>query len=261
VNGSAPGLTRGPPPGGWTWRSATRRARAVLREEGWWGLWMRVLGELFYRRMLVLEGTVADPPPRFPTDEELEFAPLDPADLDDYLSFRPDQAKAEIERRLAREQVCFAARERGRIVQACWFVPPPGAWIDYLGWELPLGPHEAYIYDMWATPTARGRYLFRAQMSEMFAYFSDHGQRVRWFPDHAGSPDAPYGFVAAFHVENRIWALFARSGLRPREIVGFVGVGPLRWRFRRPAPNEEQLRRAARRTAKRRRRRQRATCA
>jgi hypothetical protein len=66
VNGSAPGSTRGPPPGGWTWRSATRRARAVLREEGWWGLWMRVLGELFYRRMLVLEGDGCRPPTTVP---------------------------------------------------------------------------------------------------------------------------------------------------------------------------------------------------
>jgi hypothetical protein len=254
VNASAPGEAPGPPPGGWTLRSAARRARAVLREEGWRSLWLRVVGEFFYRRMLVLEGRLADPPRRFPDEEGLEFAPLDPGDLDAYLRFRPDQERTEIEERLARHHVCFAARQGGRVLQACWFAPPPGAWIEYLDWEFPLAPEEAYVYDMWAVPTDRGRFLFRAQMSEMFAYFADHEQRRRWFPNHYNSPDADYRFVAAFHLENRIWALFARAGIRPREIVGYIGIGRLRWRFRRPAPSEEKLKHASRRASRRRRR-------
>jgi hypothetical protein len=216
---------------------------------------MRIVGEVFYRRMLILGGKGAEPVAGFAKDEGLEFAPLKRGelDLDEYLRFRPDQSREEIEERLANHHLCFAARENGRMVQACW-IAPDGAWIDYLDWELPLAPEEIYIYDMWAGPSDRGRYLFRAQMSAMYDYFAAYENKVRAFPHHVGPPHLPYGFVCAFHVENRIWTLFARAGMRPREIVGYVGVGPLRWRFRRPAPPEEELRRKSRRMSKARRR-------
>jgi hypothetical protein len=244
----------GPPPGGWTPSSILRRVNAVLREEGARSLGMRVVGEVFYRRMLILEGKVDNPPPRVEPPEGIEFEPLDRGQIDDYLRFRPDQPRSEIESRLGAHHVCFAARDRGELVQTCWFAPDD-AWIDYLDWALPLAAEEAYVYDIYAPPEARGRHLFRSQMSAMYEFFSDHRQLMRCFPHHAGPPDARYGFVAAFHLENRIWTLFARAGLRPREIVGYFGMGRLRWRFRHPAPSEERLRRVARRHAARQRRR------
>jgi hypothetical protein len=254
--GQSQGSAPGSPPGGWTPRSLARRVRAVLREEGMRSLWMRALSESIYRRMLVLEGTLADPPPWLEPPEGVEFAPLQPGEIDEYLRLRPDQRRGELEARLASGHVCFAARDRGRLVQTCWFAPD-AAWIEYLDWELPLAPGEAYVYDFYALPSARGRHLFRAQVSAMYAFFSDHDQRLRWFPDHAALPDARYGFVAAFHIENRVWSLFTRAGLRPREITGYIGLGALRRSFRRPAPSEKRLRRVARRRGLRQRRRSR----
>jgi hypothetical protein len=216
---------------------------------------MRLLGETIYRRMLVLEGTVDQPPTRFEPQEGVEFGPLQPDEIEQYLRHRPDQPRSEIETRLAAGQVCFAARDMGGLVQTCWFAPD--AWIEYLDWELPLAPEEAYVYDFYAVPSARGGNIFRTQISEMYAFFSDHEERRRWFPHH----DLDGRFVTAFHLENRIWSLVVRAGLRPREIVGYIGVGRLRWHFRRPAPGEQKLRRAARRNALRQRRHRRARSA
>jgi hypothetical protein len=242
----------GPPPGGWTPRAAARRARAVLQEESLRSLGMRVLGETVYRRMLVMEGLVTEPPRRVEAKKDVDFAPLEPVEIEDYLSLRPDQSRSEIESRFAAGHFCFATRERDRLVQSCWFAPRH-ARVEYLDWELPLPPGFAYVYDFYAAASARGGHLFRAQVSEMYSFFSDRENVGRWF----ANPDV-HGFFAAFHLENRIWLLFARAGLRPREVVGYVGVGRLRYRFRRPAPSEARLRRAARRNAARQRRRKRA---
>jgi hypothetical protein len=258
VRAAPRGTDAGPPPEGWTARSALQRGRAVLREEGLRSLFMRVLGETVYRRMLVLRGTLSDAPPQMEPNGGVEFRPLERFEIEQYLQLRPDQTMEEIERRLASGQVCFAAREDGRLVQACWLAPPGAARIEYLDLEFPLSPVEVYVHDFFAAPSERGRYLFRAQLGEMAAYFSDHEQRQRWFPHHVGPTNARYGYAAAFHLENRIWTLIARLGLPPRDIVGYIGFGRMRWRFCRPAPSEERLRRAVRsRTLRRRRRRRR----
>lgn len=219
---------------------------------------MRILGEVCYRRMLVLDGKISEHLDRFDPIEGIEFAPLERHEIDKYLSLRPDQTREEVEARLDAQHVCFAARHQGRLVQVCWLAPRGTAWIEYLEWEFPLAPGEAYAYDFYAEPSARGRHLFLIQISVMSKFFADPVQARKWFPNHAFAPDARYSFVGAFHLENRIWMLFSRAGMRPREIVGYIGIGRLRWRFRRRAPSEEKLRRKARKAALRQRRRRRA---
>ena len=226
----------------------------MLREEGLRELWMRVVGETFYRRMLLLHDTIENAP-AMPgvSNEAVEFRPLEAHEMEGYFRLRPDQTEAEIRSRLDEGQVCFAAIEDGRVLQASWLALAGAAWNEYLDSQVPLGPDEAYAYDWYAAPTDRGRTLFRDQISATFSYFFDPENRRRWFPQLPAAPDAGYGFVAAFHIENGVWALFVRMGWRPKEIIGYVGFGRLKWRFRRRVKDIERLQQTADKHAARRR--------
>jgi hypothetical protein len=230
----------------------------VLREEGLHDLWMRVLSDTVYRRMLLLHDTVENAPPMPEADnDEFEFRPLELDEIDQYLRLRPDQSEAEIRSRMMEGQVCFAAIEDGqRVIQACWLAPPGTARIEFLDLQVPLARGEAYAYDWFATPTKRGGNLFREQISATFAFFNDMDNRRRWFPLTTTAPKGEAGFIASFHIEHGVWALFVRMGWRPKEIIGYVGPGRFRLRFRRRVRNPERLLRAAEKRTERRRRRQ-----
>jgi hypothetical protein len=211
-----------------------------------------VVGETFYRRMLILHDTI-DKAPAAPSvsNEGVEFRPLEDHEMDGYLRLRPDQTEAEIRSRLEEGQVCFAAVEDGRVVQASWLALAGAAWNEYLDSQVPLGRDEAYTYDWYAAPTDRGRMLFKDQINAIYSYFTDPEERRRWFPQF--SPDGRYGFVAAFHIENGAWATLVRMGWPPREIIGYVGFGRLKWRFRRRVKDIGRLEQIAEKHAARRR--------
>ena len=223
----------------WTPSSAWRRAREVLRQEGSRSLAMRLLGEVGYRRMIVLECSLADRPPAVEAPEGVVFEPLGPADVDEYVRFRPECDPGDIEARLARDDKCVVARRAGSIVQACWAAESP-VWIDYLHRHFELADDQTMLYDFYAAPEARGRNLYRAQISAMFSHWAGHRrQRI----------------LAAFHPENRVWAFIERVGLRPAGVIGYVGVGRLRYQFSRWDPDAaERLRVRARRRRRRSRR-------
>ncbi len=216
-----------------------RRALEVLRTEGARCLWLRILGQTVYRRLLLLELWVHQAPPWVPAEAAIEFGLVDDGDLAEYLDLRPDADADAIRRRLESGHVCFAARRRGTLVQTAWLALEH-AWIDYLGMELPLGPNEAYAYDLYTHPAERGRRLYRAQVSEMFRFFSSDGQLGRCFPGK-GERRGHWRLLVASHPEDRRWLLLTRLGARPVAVVGRVGLGRWRYCFRRRSPPIESL--------------------
>ncbi|PZS18303.1 MAG: hypothetical protein DLM54_08560 [Acidimicrobiales bacterium] len=135
---------------------------------------------------------------------------------------------------------CFTARRNGVLVQVAWLAFDH-AWIDYLGVELPLEANEAYAYDLYTRPDERGRQLYRAQVSEMFRFFSSDDQRAHYFPGKGERRGQSWRLLVACHLEDRMWLLFTRLGARPVAIVGCVGVGARRWCWRRRPPRMESL--------------------
>jgi hypothetical protein len=103
-------------------------------------------------------------------------------------------------------------------------------------------------------PSKRGGTLFGELMSATYWFFNDSDNRRRWFPRTTTAPLGRPGFVAAFHIEDGVWAPLTRMGWVPREIIGYVGVGRLRWRFRRRVRDRERLLRSAEKRSERRRR-------
>lgn len=187
------------------WRRNLQRAIEVLRTEGVWSLWFKVLGETVYRRVVLMERLLDEPvaevTPRLPMVVGL----LRDTEVDDYITLRPETDPAEVRRRLQAGQTCFVARYEGRIVHACW-VATGRVWIDYLAREIALAPDEVYSYESFTAPDARGQNVAAARLAVM-------QQTLRQAGCHR--------IVAVMVPENKV-------AFRPVEKVGYRRVGVLR---------------------------------
>ena len=196
----------------WTPRSVATRAAEVLRTEGPRSLAFRVVGELAYRRMIVMQRpfdlSMPDVEPPIP----VTFGALEPAEVEDYLLLRPNADPDDVRDRLRRRHVCYVARHEGRLVQACW-VGIERARVDYLDCWIQLGSGIGYLQDLYTAPELRGSGLHRSMYPHMFRYFRN-----------TGSP----AVVAAFQPENRVQRIFARLGFAPVAVAHSIGVGSLR---------------------------------
>jgi GNAT superfamily N-acetyltransferase len=197
-----------------------RRSREVLQREGARSLALRMVGELFYRRMIVMQRPYDFTMQDIQLDVPTTFRPLEVEDLGLYAALRPDADVEEIRRRFALRHVCYGAFREDRLVQACW-IATERAYIDYLHAEIHLLSGVGYLYDLYAIPEARGLNLHRAMWPYVFRYFRNTG--------------AIY-VLAAFHPENGIQRIFTRLGFQPVGLVGYVGVGPARRLFYRGEP-------------------------
>lgn len=191
-----------------------RRVAAVVRYTGVRGLWFAVLGELGYRRLAIRGCILDDAFPgnaaRFP----VAFDQLDETQLDEYNDFRGAANADAARRRFAAGDKCFVARHDGRIVSARW-----GATgrlrCDYLSRAIALADDEAYLYDAFTTPGWRGRGVFPALTSEMHRYYRAAGKRRS----------------ICFTGPENLPAMATNTGYRKIGMIGYVGVGGIRYNF------------------------------
>jgi hypothetical protein len=134
-----------------------RRALRAAREGGAREVWMRALALAGYRRLTVYLRDLGKP--YEPGPDPVTTRPLD--DIDAYLALRPQAARADVEHRLARGDICGAARIGDKIVGVRWLAFGC-AEIDYLGLAFDLPPDTAYAYDAWTRPDARSAGVNRA---------------------------------------------------------------------------------------------------
>ena len=169
----------------WAPRAVLRRSHEVLAREGMRSLALRVVGELVYRRMILMrrpfDFSMRDIEPTVPAT----FRPLGPEDMAAYLALRPDADERELRRRFECRHVCYGAFVDGRLVQACW-IATERAYIDYLKAEIRMPSGVGFLYDLFTVPENRGLNLHRAMWPHVFRYFSGPG---------------PYYVLAAFHPE------------------------------------------------------------
>jgi GNAT superfamily N-acetyltransferase len=198
------------------WRKTWLRAWQVARQEGARPFWFRLCSALGYRRLVFFElpsGTGA----RFPFPEGVTWGPLSADGWEDYQHLRPDIKVCEWELRLRHRHRCFCARFRGQIIAATW-VAQERAWVDYLGWELPLGPGEAYVYDSFALEQWRGCGLGSALSSHVSGSLPELGIETAW---RAVMPEN----VAAV-------ALQIKLGSKPAWLQRSLRLGPWVWHHR-----------------------------
>jgi L-amino acid N-acyltransferase YncA len=208
----------------WTVGTAWCHTIRVVRDHGLRAAWFGILGEIGYRRVMLMERLLDGGIPEIPTPPMTTVALLGPGEVADYARLRPDLDATAVHRRLALGHQCFVVWHEGRIVHAGW-AARDRATIEFLGTELRLAADEIYQYDSFTAPEFRGRNLAATRVTAMAREFSRAGYRR---------------LIAAVVPENRV-------GFRPLEkagyrLCGWVGVVTLlrwRWEFyrpRRPAP-------------------------
>jgi len=149
-----------------------RRAARAAREGGAREVCMRALALAGYRRLTVYVRELGDhyePPP-----DPVTTGPLD--DVQTHRAVRPRVPRAEVDRRLARGDLCGVARIGDEIVGVRWLAFERAV-VDYLGLAFDLPPDVAYIYDAWTRPNARGAGVSRALSGWTDSHLRERGGR------------------------------------------------------------------------------------
>lgn len=201
--------------------SAVRRALLTLRGEGVRSFWFKLLAQLGYRRLLLLDRPLADAVPEFSPTLPVEIAQLTRDELDEYLAFRPDTGRADAIGRLDTGQICFVARFDRRIVAANWIAMQPIR-LSYLDCLLDLAPGDVCIYDKFILPAYRGHGISNALRTHHLCQLQRAGHRrvvVAVLPENASSLRD-----------------ILKGGYRPCCIIGRIKVGRWQRHFRKALP-------------------------
>ena len=148
------------------------RAFRTIRQRGPVNLWFRILGEVAYRRVVVLECRLDGELPEVAARVPVRIALLTAADLEHFGRFRPDLEPSIVRRRLEQGHQCFGVWHAGEIVHAGWAATRQ-AWVEYLRCEFPLDAGDVYQYDSFTTPAFRGLDLAGARVAWMARFFRD----------------------------------------------------------------------------------------
>lgn len=191
---------------------ALARSAQLLREEGLVKLGWRILGELGYRRLLMLECPLEPTKPAPPAVAEIRK--LGAEARDELIAARPSLRGEARLGRLGLGQECFAAYVDGAIAGIVW-ASPGVADIPYLGLNLPLAADEVYFDDGWTSPAHRRLGLAHALTATMLEHYRERGFR---------------SVISSQLPENRVWE---ETGFRAYERIGIWRVGGRRFVRRR----------------------------
>jgi len=198
------------------------RASEILRSEGARVLWFRILGETVYRRMILFERRLEEPPMAAVRCEvPVAISQLQMHEVSEYVAFRANVDPAEIRSRLEQGHQCWVARRQGTMVHAIW-AAIGSAWVRYLECEIRLAADEAYIYESYTAPAFRRLNINAARAGVMARYFSDRSF-VRLLA--LVMPENPAGIQAT-----------VSAGYRAAGVIGRVSLGPWHRHFSRLVP-------------------------
>lgn len=142
-----------------------------------------------YRRVVVMERLLVGDLPLPSARLAVRVAPLRAEDLPRLAMLRPEPGPAALERRLRQGHRCFAAWHEDRIVHAGW-AAPHAAWIEFLDWEIPLGPGDVYQYDSFTAPAVRAMGVAALRVAWMARHFQAEGARRLLAVVWPGNPGA-----------------------------------------------------------------------
>ena len=204
----------------WTARDIFARFWQVLRHDGAINLWFKVVGELFYRRLLVIQRPLLsdDPDPRFPKHIRAELLTLD--DLDEYTVVRPDTDREGVRRRIEQGETCVISRTDEKILTVCW-ASANRSYAEYLDCRIDLAPDCIYLYEALTLHQIHAYRTGRGIIHYIGRHFRDRGYRQ---------------LVGAVLPENRrALGVFYKMGFRPVGWVRRYRLGPWRrYSFRFP---------------------------
>jgi hypothetical protein len=169
-----------------------------------------------YRRLILFGRTLNQADPEIPLPGSMRVAILAESEIRAFLAFRPDQDASEIRRRLDQDHRCFTVWHEQQIIHAAWAVTGR-VHIEYISRDLALAPNEVYVYDAFTAPAFRGRNASPVRALALGEHFRSHGYRR---------------LLTAVRPENKVgFRPLEKVGTRRVGVIGYVGVGRLRWHF------------------------------
>ncbi len=149
-------------------------AREIYRYGGIRAVMVRALPVLGYHRLVFFEASLSRPWPTPPSSVPLEFDFLGREGVDELVAFRPRVEAADFERRFDRGERCFVARTEGRIVCACWAHRRDLKFREIRN-ELVISEDAVYVFDVYTSPTMRGRRIAAVVWSELNRRLASEG--------------------------------------------------------------------------------------
>jgi GNAT superfamily N-acetyltransferase len=202
------------------------RAIEVLRREGVWVFWIRLMAGLgLCRRVVMLERALDPVPLQSAPALPVQIQLLDENEVDDYLALRPDADRSTVVDRLQAGNLCFAARHEGRVVSTCW-ATSRNARIDYLACGIDLSAGDIYLFDAFTDPRHRGKGIAPALCRYQLRYLQQAGFRR--------------ALRATFEGNRTALQVHAKSGFQPVGTLCRVKIGPWQRHYRRPWPRPHQ---------------------
>jgi GNAT superfamily N-acetyltransferase len=128
------------------------------------------LAAKFHKRGIILERRLDEPIDEVTPRCSVEFGPLGPSDIEEFLRFHPDRRREYIERRFSMGDLCFAARHGGALASTTWACRSQH-WVPDLHFMWHVAPGEVYLYDSYTAPQLRKRGLFPALGTHILRYF------------------------------------------------------------------------------------------
>lgn len=226
-----------------------RRAREILRQDGFRLLLVKVLGETVYRREVILAFDLvgAPAPARARIAFDVEF--LDEREIDEFLDFHPFARRDELVTRFERGERCLVARRRGRLASAQWAAPRGAQIADLEVWPR-LAPGEVYVYDAYTDPAFRGWGAYPAVADGLIRRLAQEGYlrmvgAVRVGADrarraHEQSGARRFGSVGSFRlgsIRRDLWLYRpdpAPSTTKPRGLIRSSKLRSLELGYERP---------------------------
>jgi ribosomal protein S18 acetylase RimI-like enzyme len=153
-----------------------RRGREVWRVGGASALAFMVLADFGYVRFLLLERFLDEPIAAVTPRVAVMFSTLAPAEIDEFLRFRGEFPRADLEERFARGDECFVARHDGRMVAGSW-ASRTLSYFRGLGCRYAVRPFEVYLYDSFTDPAFRGLAIAPALAVHVLERLRDAGMR------------------------------------------------------------------------------------
>ena len=128
-------------------------------------------------------------------------ADREPSDHDDGLGFRPassadgelyardigTDSKRSFRARLSAATACYVVESGGRLLHSTW-VTSSGAWTRELRAYLRPPPGDAYVYESYTHPEARGRGLYPYVLRRIASHAAERGVATLWVAVEADNP-------------------------------------------------------------------------
>jgi hypothetical protein len=179
-------------------------------------LFVKALGHVAYRRVVLVGRRLDEPPPDARSDIDLTVRALTPEEVEDYARFRSDADGPTVLRRLAAGSLVYAAWHEGRIVSAAW-VDRDSALLDPIAVRLRLHPLDVYGRDAFTVPDLRGHNIATVRMVGALRALKEAGY------------ESFFGFVLPEN--HRAFGPSAKAGLDRLGSAGWIGLGPARLYF------------------------------